>query len=141
MAQIFVFDNQGRVREPSMDEYALADEDTKILSYTHGTTQDGRPFYAYVAVYPSKYKEFHRMTATKEPFAIEDYGTIVEGAFEVAPTQEVVQHMHAMGFDEQFEEKQKQEAKQELAAFMEHHELDRIQDIVSMLKKRGTTTK
>jgi hypothetical protein len=139
MAQLIDFDENGNVIEPSAAEYALADKDTKILSYTHGVTEDGKPFYAFVEVYPSKYKEFHRKTAAKEPFVIHEYGTIVEGAYEAAPSREVMERMRAKGFDENFEEKLKQEAKQELAAFMEHHELDRIQDIVSMLKKRGLT--
>lgn len=131
-----MFTKDGTFAVPSAEAFAQADEDTAILAYTHGTMDDGRPYYAYVAVKPSLYQEFYRKSAAREPIVIGQYGTVVEGGFEASPPPDVQQRMRELGFDEKLEEKLTQAAKKQLKAIHERQEVERIQGIVEMLRAK-----
>ena len=132
------FDSSGKVKPSSPEELAEADKNTYILCYVHGTMEeDGRPYYAYVAIVPSKYREFHALTAARKTMVIGDYGTVVAADFEFEPPPEVVEEMrHVYGFDDQLETKLRNEALKQQQAFFEKQEVKRIDDIVAMLKKK-----
>ena len=131
------FDSSGKVKHSSADELAQADQNTAILSYVHGTMEDGRPYYAYVAVKPSKYREFHALTAAKKAMVIGEYGTVVAAGFELEPPADVVKEMREVyGFDDEYETKLKQEGLKQQEAFFAKQEKTRIDDIVAMLQKR-----
>jgi hypothetical protein len=132
------FESSGKVKHPSAENLAEADKDLYILGYVHGTMEDGRSYYAYVAIIPSKYREFHAMTAAKKAMVIGQYGTVIAAGFESEPPADVVKEMHDVyGFDEQFESKLKQEAIKQQEAFFKQQEATRIDDIVAMLKKKS----
>ena len=133
------FEPTGKVKHPSVEDLAQADKDLAILGYVHGTMDDGRPYYAYVAILPSKYREFHALSAAKKAMVIGNYGTVIAAGFEFEPPADVVQEMQDVyGFDEQFETKLKQEAIKDQKAFFEKQETGRIDDIVAMLKKKNS---
>jgi len=130
------FDSSGQVKQPSPEELAKTDQTKAILSYIHGTMDDGRPYWAYVAVRPSKYQEFYVLTVSMKPMVIGNYGTVVAAGFESTPPQEVVMEMREVyGFDDQFEAKLKTEALKQREALFDKQEAKRIDDIVGMLKK------
>jgi hypothetical protein len=79
------FEASGKVRCSSTEELAEADKETAILGYVHGTMEDGRPYWAYVAIIPSKYREFHALTAARKAMVIGNYGTVVAAGFESRP--------------------------------------------------------
>jgi hypothetical protein len=135
----FVFDTSGRVQQPSPEALAQADEDLAILGFVHGAMEDGRPYYAYVAIKPSQFREFHALTTAKKAMVIGEYGTVIAAGFEFEPPPEVVQEMRDVyGFDDQYEAKLKREAIRQQAAFFANQEKARIDDIVAMLKKQST---
>jgi hypothetical protein len=132
------FEASGKVKRPSGEELAQADEEMAVLSYVHGTMEDGRPYYAYVAIKPSRYREFHALTAARKAMVIGDYGTVIAAGFESEPPPEVVKEMReAYGFDDQYEGKLKQEALKQQQAFFEEQEKTRIDDIVRKLKRKS----
>ena len=138
MVYSFAFEGAGKVKLSSGEELAKADQETAILAYTSGTTDDDRPYYAYVAVKPSKYQEFYALTSAKQALVIAEYGTIICGGFEEKPPLEVMNEMREIyGFDDGYEERLAQEAKRQLVAFLEKEEKARIDGIVRMLKHKS----
>jgi len=132
------FTSTGQVKEPTAEELAKADEDTAILGYVHGTMGDGRPYYAYVAIRPSRYREFHALTASQRALVIGDYGTVLAAGFEPQAPPEVEREMREVyGFDDQYEAKLKQQAIKQQETFFASQEKKRIDDIVAMLKTKA----
>ena len=131
------FESSGKVKVSSPEALVEADNDMAILGYVHGTMEDGRPYYAYVAIIPSRYREFHALTAAKKAMVIGQYGTVIAAGFESEPPAEVVKEMQEVyGFDDQYEAKLKQEALKQQEVFFVNQEKVRIDDIVAMLKKK-----
>ena len=132
------FDSSGKVKHSSAEELAVADQNTAIVSYVYGTMDDGRPYWAYVAIKPSMYREFHAITASTKAMVIGDYGTVIAAGFESEPPPEVVEEMHEVyGFDEQYEEQLRQEALKQQDVLFEKNETSRINDIVAMMLKKS----
>jgi hypothetical protein len=140
----FNFDAAGKATRPSDEELAKSDEYTSILVFIHGAMADGRPYYAYVAVKPSKYKEFSALTANKQNFVINDYGKVLMCGYTYDPPPRVVERMRKeYGFDEHYVEKLTEQANNQQKQFFEKQEVSRIDNIVAMLKKKnpdGSTT-
>jgi hypothetical protein len=133
----FAFDASGRVKPPTAELLAEADGNIAILAYSHGEMQDGRPYYAYLAVKPSLYEEFSRRSAARETFPLGQYGMILASDFATGPTPEVITYMHDVyGFDEKYERNLEQEIKLQQDAFMKAED-KRLGDIASMLKKKN----
>ena len=131
------FDSSGKVKLSSPEALAEADNDMAILGYVHGTMEDGRPYYAYVAIIPSRYREFYALTAIKKAMVIGQYGTVIAAGFESQPPAEVVKEMREVyGFDDQYEAKLKQEEIKQQEAFYVNQDKVRIDDIVAMMKKK-----
>jgi hypothetical protein len=131
------FDASGKVQASTEEELAVADETTVILGYINGTLADGRPYYAYVAITPSKYREFYELTAARQPLTIEDYGSIIMFGYDYAPPPEVVEKMHTdYGFDENYGQKLRQDAEKQQKVFLDKKEADRLKDIVAMMTKQ-----
>lgn len=83
----FRFDNAGNVAPPDVKKLAEADEDSAILVYMTGTVQDGRPYYAYIAVKPSLYCEFMDMKDANAQITPEEYGVLIASGFDQSPPQ------------------------------------------------------
>lgn len=76
---------------PDEDALLEADEAVAILTLVQGELQDGEPFYAYLAIPPSKYVAF-RVAEEKGDYELMDYGEIL--AFRVGE-KEPDEHMKA----------------------------------------------
>lgn len=135
----YAFNTDGSLKQSTAGELADADRTSAILAYIHGTMPDGRPYYAYVAVLPSKYQEFYALNASRTPFVIEDYGVVVISGYEAAPPPQVVQEMkERYGFDDQFQSKLVEHVKQQQKVFIKTQEDKRIHDALSFLKMRNS---
>jgi len=133
-----VFDESGKLKPPTAEELAEADRDTAILCYTTGVLDDGRPYYAYIAVTPSRYSEFMQKTKARYVMVLGEYGTVIAAGFETEAPAEVKQEMRdKYGFDEEYQEKLIQRVRAEQDTFMKAKEDKRIMDIVAMLKTQG----
>jgi hypothetical protein len=136
----YLFEPSGQLKVPSEQELKDIDIEVAIICYTNGTTEDGRPYYAYVAVTPSKYMEFHRMTAARNTIVLNEYGRIVAGGFEAKPPPDVIRKMREdYGYDEHFAQKLKDEVTRQRGTFSTNQEEKRLMDIVSMLKATKKT--
>ena len=134
-----MFKPSGELMPPTAEELAEADKDAAILCYTNGLLEDGRPYYAYIAVKPSKYQEFKKLTDARMGLTLGDYGEVIAGNFEASPPPEVVAEMRdKYGFDEHYAEKVVQKIRREQTTFMEQKEKKRLDDIVAMLKMKQT---
>ena len=89
----FSFEVSGKIKAPTAEQLAALDAESSVLAYTSGTMPDGRHFYAYVAVTPSRYAEFHRKTAAREQMIIGEYGEVIEGGFEASAPADIRQRM------------------------------------------------
>lgn len=131
----YAFDNAGKLKMPTAEQLAESDKTVGIISYTTGVFEDGRPYYAFITVKPSKYAEFHRMTKERRALKLTDYGIIITGDFLPEAPADVVRHMEKeYGYDFDFEEKLKEEVVKQRAANSNKQEEKRIMDIVAMLK-------
>jgi hypothetical protein len=129
----YSFHKSGKLKEQTAADLQKADASSAIICLTTGQLSDGRQFYAYVAVRPSKYHEFHQKTVKREVFVINDYGKVIISGFEPEPPPDVVKHMRDnYGYDENFVDKLQKEVNEARAFFFEQ----RIADIVEMLKKK-----
>ncbi len=81
------------IKKPTIEELKRADESVRIIVLTRGELEDGRPFYAYVLMPPSKYPQF--MEAEKKGnYVLEDFGEVVSFGNEKNPPPEVVIEMY-----------------------------------------------
>ena len=134
----YEFEASGAVRLPSQEQLLDLDNDTAVLAFTNGQMEDGTPYYAYVAVKPSRYQEFYNISKAREPMVIGEFGTIVACGAELMPPADVQQQMRdEYGFDDEYENKLRTECEKQRTKHMEKQEINRINDIVSMLKKQS----
>lgn len=132
------FDNDGKIKTASAESLTQADANgAAIIAFSSGNTASGRPYYAYVAVKPSKYREFCEKSEARETIKLSDYGRVVAHGFESAPPASVVQHMYEQyGFDETYESRLKAEISSQRQKDSLQKEEDRLMDIVAMMKAK-----
>jgi hypothetical protein len=136
MTAKFKFESSGKLKQPTSEELASADKDTAIVAISTGKQANGEPYYAYIAVKPSKYAEFYRRSKQRESINLDDYGTIIAAGPEIVPPTEVAKRMSdEYGFDPDFEKKIEAELIKEREKFGTKKENERINDIVAMLKQ------
>ena len=130
-----IFTPEGSLDRPSAEELQQADKDSFIVAYTTGSAQDGTPYYAFIGVLPSKYREFQEKSAARMPMRLRDYGEILASDYEKsAPAHVIAQMQEKYGYDEQFEEKLREEVGKQRTEASKENDSKRIMDIVSMLK-------
>src|SRR5687768_4593585 len=73
----YEFDASGRLKPPDKEALAKADTAVDIISLATGRTPDGTPYYAYVAVPPSKYRAFLDATRRGQAMVLSEYGRVI----------------------------------------------------------------
>jgi hypothetical protein len=137
----YKFDNKGKLRELTAEELAAADKDSSVIVEDRGRLDDGRPYWLYIAVLPSKYNEYMRLTSQHAPIDVYQYGTILRYGFDAEVPSSVKEEMRERyGCDDHFMATLAQDVKAAQAALMERQENNRINDIVAMLKKKQAPT-
>jgi hypothetical protein len=100
----FPLDPKGNIETPSQQELKAADAHSAIIAFVNGTMSDGRPYYAYLAVKPSKCQQFYERTAAGEPLILSEYGTVIIAGFASQPPENVVAFMQReFGYSDTFE--------------------------------------
>lgn len=131
----YQFEKDGKLKAPASEALAAADADSFLLVLDKGSIADGTPYWAYIAVKPSKYAEFIRLTQAHQPLRIGDYGTILKYGFEPdVPEAQREEMQREHGFDEQFVPKLLEDVKKAQGEFLKTQENQRLGDIVAMLK-------
>ena len=135
--------NTGDVLAPSQEEFGSMDAEYSVLTYTTGVMDDGKPYYAYIAVTPSKYVEFHSRIKSNESMILGDYGVVILSDFLPEAPTDVKEHMRKeYGFSENYETILKQSVDEERKVFFKKEEDNRIQNALQMLiKKRDAENK
>lgn len=135
--QAYQFESSGKLKPQSPEALKKADEGASIIAYTDGVTASGRPYYAYIAVKPSKYREFYERTKARESMRLGDYGKIIVYGYETKPPPAVVEHMREkFGFDDEYEAKLQAEVARQRTQFSIDQEEKRLLDIVAMMKAK-----
>ena len=134
----FRFDPSGKIQSPSREALEAADNGGEsIIVLDQGVLADGTPYWAYIAVNPSKYREFIQLSKAKKPKRLDAYGTILKYGFERDIPEAAKQVMKdEYGFDEHYETKLVGQIKAARLTFLKQQESQRIGDIVNMLKKK-----
>ena len=83
-----------RASLPTRKELEKADEEIGILHLCSGQTHDGRDFYAYVNMQPSRYLDFIEATERGDAVVLNDFGEIVESGFGMVPPESVQKAMN-----------------------------------------------
>lgn len=135
----YQFDKSGKLREPTEAELVAADADpaAAVIVLDDGVLEDGSPYWLYIAVKPSKYKEFLGLLRSQARMRLADYGTILRYGFEKEVPASVKEEMKRQyGCDDAFMAKVAADVKAEQQLFLRQQEDRRLADIVSMLKKK-----
>lgn len=106
----FSFDPQGKFETASAEELKALDRHTAIIAFTSGALPDSAPFYAYIAVRPSKYRDFYERTAAGIPLVLRDYGTVIRAGLAPQPPEAVVAYMRQeFGYRDSYEAELRQQ--------------------------------
>ena len=133
----YQFDYSGCLKAPTAEELAAADEKSAVLVLDTGTLPDGSPYWAYVAIKPSRYAAFAQATSEHRPISLEDYGTVIHHGFEKDVPPEITQVMkEEYGFDEGHVESVIRDVKQAQQQWLKEQEEQRLNSIVKQLKGR-----
>lgn len=118
------------------EELEEADAHSYIVVCYFDTTDDGRPYWLYLAVKPSKYREFMCRTENHQPVRFKDYGDILRYGFDKDIPLEVKREMkEKYGCDDHYMEFIIQDIQNAENTFQEENN-QRIANIVAMLKKK-----
>ena len=74
---------------PSEKELLEADKKTGLVHLMCGKTGDGKDFYAYINVLPSRYEDFLLISRAREQMNLSEFGEILESGFGREPPAEV----------------------------------------------------
>lgn len=133
----YQFEASGRLKEMTDEELAEADKGPPVIVRYTGMLDDGTPYWAYIAVKPSKYKEFMAAVRGDAPLMLIDYGEVLECGFGDTIPEDVTAKMRRdYGFDENCMEKLKKEIREAQLEFLKDQEDRRIAGIVAMLKHK-----
>lgn len=99
--------------------------------------QNGKPYWVYLAVKPSKYKEFMQAAKAHKTIRHKDYGKIVKRGFDKHIPLAVQEEMkQKYGFDDDYTNTLAQKLKAARTKFDKQQEDQKIGDIVAMLKMK-----
>ena len=90
--------------QPREEEWEKADEKLAVYALTQGYTKDNVPFWAYLAIPPSKYVAFK--TAEQDGnFTLSDYGEVLAMGIGYNPPNDIMEKMETeFGVNHNFEE-------------------------------------
>lgn len=78
---------------PPQEELEAADDAVAIIHLCSGQTADGKDFFAYVAMKPSRYMQYIEATQRGDEVLLRDYGDILESGFGLVPSVKVQDEM------------------------------------------------
>jgi len=134
----YKFAKDGTLKDMTAEELAAADADSSVIELNQGILNDGTPYWAYIAVKPSRYKEFKRLIAEQQPILLTEDGNILKFGFdEIVPTSVREEMKQEHGWDDKCLTTLTAEVKAAQGTFLKQQEDMRIADIVSMLKKKN----
>jgi hypothetical protein len=133
----YAFDKSGKLLPPTAAELTAADADSFIVVRDQGVLKSGKPYWVYLAVKPSKYKEFMQAAKAHKTIRHKDYGKILKHGFDkIIPSTVQEEMKQKYGCDENYIDNLAQKLKAARTQFDKKQEDKKIGDIVAMLKKK-----
>lgn len=80
------------------------DEKARIIVLVRGELEEGGPYYAYLALMPSKADAYEKAMASGKVVSLSEFGKVIEWGKGENPPEDVVQRMEELGFNHRFEE-------------------------------------
>jgi hypothetical protein len=135
----YQFDSFGNLKTRSMQELASIEDDSNaVIVLSQRTARDGRPYWAYIAVRPSRYADYMRAAKAHETVIFSDYGTVLQYGFDKeVPVAIKTMIKRRYGFDENFKDNLVRDINQAREAFLKQRD-SKINDIVGKLKNKNT---
>ena len=134
---LFRFDESGKLKELTAAELQKSEADSNIIVLDRGKLEDGRPFWVYIRVKPSKYKDFAKASREGRPKRLTDYGTILKYGFDKeVPASVKLAMKQKYGCDDNHMSTLMNELKVTQDLYISQKEAQRIAEIVEMLKKK-----
>ena len=133
----YKFDKSGKLKTLTDAELQAADADSSLIVLDQGIQEDGKPYWLFLKVKPSKYKEFMQLCRQRKPKRFTDYGTILKyGYNKQVPTAAKTEMREKYGWDDNYIEKLAEDVKEEQKKFVRKQEDKKLGDIVAMLKMK-----
>lgn len=134
----FHFASSGKLRAPSEAELAAAEAaGGAVVVLSSGTLADGSPYWAYLAVKPTRYKDYLDITSTRQPLVLEEYGRILACGLDSEVPPEVQADMkQRYGCHDQYVATLARQVQEAQTVFLQQKEEQRLGDIVAMLKNQ-----
>jgi len=133
----FHLENSGRLKILTDAELAASEGDSVVIVYNRGKLEDGSPYWLYIAVKPSKYREYVEKTSKHEMITFSDYGEIIKYGYEESVPDDIrIEMEREYGCNENYLDTLTKKLRAEQVAFLNKKEDKRITDIVAMLKKK-----
>jgi hypothetical protein len=127
----------GKLKLLTPEELAAADIDSTIIVLNTGVLEDGTPYWAYVAVKPSRYSEFMRLTASRQPISLKEYGEILKCGLDKTVPEAARQEMaRDYGCDDNYLSLLAEDVRKAQLAYLTDQVSHNIGDIVAKLKKK-----
>ncbi len=134
----YQFDKSGKLKVMTEEELLAADAHSSVIELDRGALEDGTLYWAYIAVKPSKHKEFKCITAEHKPIILTDYGSILKYGFDKQVPDSIKEEMQRdYDCDDNFLTTLANDIKKEQGTFLKQQEDMRIGDIVAMLKRKS----
>lgn len=140
------FDIWGILEEPDAEELKRAEEaGSAVIILSQGDTSDGRPYWLYIAVKPSKHKEFRQLTAEHQPIIFAKYGEILRYGYDKEVPKNIKKEMEdRYGCSDSYMDSIAREVKEEQEAFLrdkEEKDKSHIGDIIALLRAESSGNK
>ena len=133
------FDAFGTLQTKTLQEIEEMETDADfVIVLAQGISSDDKPYWAYIAIRPSRYADYMRAAKAHALIVFADYGTILQYGFDKEVPGYVKDKMkRRYGFDENYRENLIRDINQARETFLKKRNSG-INDIVDMMKNRDT---
>lgn len=133
----YTLDESGKLVVPTVGELLKLDGDSSVIMLIGGKTVEQKPYWMYIAVRPSKYKEFKEAIKDGKNLRFTDYGVVVKYGYDEKVPAAVKEEMRLKyGSEENYMDKVVNQIRDTKNVFLRHQEARRIFDVVEMLQKK-----
>jgi len=142
----YQFERTGELKMMTEEELAEADRTSSIVVFDRGVNRDGRSYWLYILLKPSKYIEYMRLAAAKnrKPMKFDEYGELLDYGYDKDVPVPIKQKMKELyGCDENYPMRIEQEVEKARTAYLkEEREKDtaRFKDLATMLKEKQASS-
>lgn len=133
----YQFEESGKLKSLTSEELVEADKEPPIIVLNTGTLDDGTHYWAYMALKPSRYKEFMKASEKGKILRLGEYGDIIRcGLDEKVPHAVKAKMKRLYGCDDDCMAKLTEDIQKAQKEFMKKQQDKRIDDALVLLKNK-----